>query len=352
VCQSLGIIIVTFNSAETIGRCLASLKDNAVEEQILIIDNASKDNTIEIAKASEARATVVANRENVGFSAACNIGLTMCQADLVLFLNPDTIVRPLGIARLRTFLAENRDHVGVGPSVFAEDGQVQRACARRDLTLWRVACQLFWLDQRWPRSRVAASRYYQPFDYNQPIDVECLSGAAMMMRMDAVRRVGGFDETVPLYLDDIDLCRRIRAFGRLAFLPDAAVVHTHNVSGRVLGERAVRLLSLDAGFVYTKRFLGTGAALVYRVLVMLGALQAFIACLAARSSSGQGDAKRLYERGSAYLEWCRSPINAGSRRWREFNSLGAGSANQLAAKGECGELAAVSKVGVSEEAEA
>src|SRR5438874_9906532 len=105
---------------------------------------------------------------------------------------------------------ESDNHcVAVGPRLVNPDGRTWRVSARRLPTLWTEFCDFTTLDRLFDRSRLFARKWYAPWNYDSDRNVECLSGAALLGRTAEVRLLGGFDESVPLYLDDMDLCRRL-----------------------------------------------------------------------------------------------------------------------------------------------
>ncbi len=310
--RSFTALVVTYNSEATILGCLLSLAECGPNHQVVVIDNASTDRTLARIEGAGIKCEIIRNKKNAGFSVACNQGLAKASHEFTLFLNPDAVLLPDSAGTLLSFLVANPDYVGAGPYIHGDDGTVQRACARRHLSLWSATCQLLWLDQLWRHSRLFSRRYYQPFDYDRPVQVECISGAAMMCRTDGVRTVGGFDETVPLYLDDIDLCRKLGRVGKIGFVPTARVEHVHNVSGRQIGDRAVRSLSLEASYVYLRKHAGVMAAVTYRGIVLLASVQAWIAAMLMYAGHRYATASRLYVRASCFLIWVVS--GAGSTR--------------------------------------
>jgi N-acetylglucosaminyl-diphospho-decaprenol L-rhamnosyltransferase len=301
--ELLDVIIVTYNSAKEISQCLAAARHALVgiDARIYVIDNNSSDGTVGVAVKSGAE--IVVNERNEGFSKACNMGLSRGRGKFTLFLNPDCILHMDALRSMLTFLLQQPDYVAVGPRIESAEGDVSRAAARRLPSLWGQCCQLLWLDRIFDGSRLFASTYYQPWAYADERDVECLSGAALMCRSDVLRTLGGLDERVPLYLDDIDLCARLHRYGRLRYIASASAVHYQNRSGRQHGRKVIQIVSLEARRVYFETHHGVGAAAIFRLIVAVSGF-VWIAITPLAFLCGRGEwGRRSAVRGRSFLEW-------------------------------------------------
>ena len=217
-------IVVSHLSEETIGACLARLLEGEGVTQIRVIDNASTDGTMEIVQRyalSDPRVHFVANPDNPGFAVACNQGAADSDAPWLAFVNPDLMVEPETLARLRA-VAEELSPALIGAELVGEDGKPDPAARRRDPDF---AAML---------TSKSARRLSVPQDPGQPVqEVDAVSGALMVVPRTLFRLVGGFDEDYRLHAEDLDLCRRIRTFGgRVAIANDVRVLHVRGVSSR------------------------------------------------------------------------------------------------------------------------
>ena len=217
-------VVVSHFSEETIGACLSRLLASEGVSQVRIIDNASTDGTMEVVQryaSSDSRVHFVANPDNPGFAVACNQGAADSDAPWLAFVNPDLMVEPDTLARLR-LAAEILSPALVGAELVGEDGEPDPAARRRDPDFAAM------LTSR------AARELAVPRAESQPLqEVDAVSGALMVLPRTLFRLVGGFDEDYRLHAEDLDLCRRIRAFGgRVAIANDVRVLHVRGVSSR------------------------------------------------------------------------------------------------------------------------
>jgi hypothetical protein len=223
----LSVIIVSWNVSDLLQQALRSLYEhweNHETLEVIVVDNASTDDTVQQVADHAPEATLIVNHENRGFTASNNQGLEAARGDFLLLLNPDTEIR--GDA-LRTMVDTMRRHSEVGllgPKLLNADGTVQSS-RRRFPTLPILFLESTWLQSITPRSMLV--HYYmkdQPdTDYHQ---VDWVTGAAMLTRREVVQDVGGLDEGFFMYSEELDWCRRIREAGwSIAYTPAAEIVH-------------------------------------------------------------------------------------------------------------------------------
>jgi len=222
--DAIAAIVVTHRSAETIGECLSRLRAADGVAEIRVVDNDSRDGTMEIVQRhaiADPRVRFVANPDNPGFAVACNQGAAESQAPWLAFVNPDCFVGPDSLARMR----DHADALGealVGADLVGEDGARDAAARRRDPAFASML--------RDP-SRRRLGIAFDPSRALQPVDA--ISGALMLLPRALFERVGGFDEGYRLHAEDLDLCRRVRAAGgAVACANDVRVLHVRGVSSR------------------------------------------------------------------------------------------------------------------------
>ena len=222
--DAVAAIVVTHQSAETIGECLSRLRAAEGVAEIRVVDNASADGTLEIVQRqaiADPRVRFIANPDNPGFAVACNQGAADSRAQWLAFVNPDCFVAADSLARLRDH-AESLGDALLGADLVGEDGTRDAAARRRDpdfaAMLRDPSCAQLGVD-------------LDPAQALQP--VEAVSGALMLLPRALFERVHGFDEGYCLHAEDLDLCRRVReAGGVVACANDVAVVHVRGVSSR------------------------------------------------------------------------------------------------------------------------
>ena len=234
------VIIVTFNSADSIEPCLRALREQDGWERI-VVDNASRDQSLDRARATDPDARLIPNCENLGFAAAANRGAQLAAGDLLLFLNPDAVARPGALHALAGAL-QPQGVGAVGGLLLRDDGQPDRGFAvRRFPTTPSMAAEILLLNRLWPRNPWNRRYRCLDLDYTQPQDVDQPAGACLAVRRDAWASVGGFDEKFfPVWFEDVDLCRRLRAQNwRIHYCPQAEFTHSggHSVNQVPLFDR-------------------------------------------------------------------------------------------------------------------
>lgn len=234
--DAVSLIIVNYNSGRYLQSCVASVL-NQVDE-VVVVDNASTDGSMEKLEAifeCDQKLQVVRNRENRGFAAACNQGLEISSGRYLFFLNPDCVLAPETVKRLLEALAGYADVGMVGGLLVNPDGTEQAGGRRAIPTPWRSLVRAFGLSRlaaRWPRLFLDFHLHKQPLPI-QPIEVEAISGACMLVRREAMRDVGAWDAGYFLHCEDLDLCMALRRKGwKIMFVPDARVMHDRGVCSR------------------------------------------------------------------------------------------------------------------------
>ena len=187
----LSIIVVSWNTREILGKCLDSIVQYPPERdyELLVVDNASTDGSAEMVRERYPGAELLVNPANYGFAKANNQAIRHCRGRYILLLNPD--------------------------------GSLQVSCYPRP-TLFREFWRLFHLD----RLRPVAGYPISKWSLDRPQEVDVLMGACLMLRREALDRVGLLDEDYFMYSEEVDLCYRVQRAGwRLYWIPQARIVH-------------------------------------------------------------------------------------------------------------------------------
>ena len=222
----LSVVIVNWNVSDLLRRCLYSILNArySVLIEVIVVDNASTDGSVEMVRAEFLGVHLIANADNRGFPAANNQGIAIARGRYVLLLNPDTELVGDALATMVTFADAHPDVGMVGPQLLYPDGSVQSS-RRRFPTLATAFFESTWLQPCAPRRLL--ERYEvldRPDDAVQ--DVDWLYGAALMARREGVAQVGLMDEDFFMYSEELDWCRRFREAGwRVVYLPTAQIVH-------------------------------------------------------------------------------------------------------------------------------
>ena len=226
----LSIVIVTYNSRADIDRCLESLTEHrpATDHEIVIVDNASPDETARAVRERWPAVRVLDAGGNVGFSRANNIGMRATFGELVLLLNPDTVVPHGALDTLVHILDARPDVAVVGPRLVDLSG-------RAELSFGRMISPLAELRQKTlvkghQRGVPVVAGYVERVT-RVPREVDWVSGACLLVRRKDAEAVGLMDERYFMYTEDVDFCAAIRARGRrVLFAPEAEVVHARGRS--------------------------------------------------------------------------------------------------------------------------
>ena len=224
--HGVSVVIVNYNAGEMLLESVARAHQHA--EQVIVVDNASTDNSIAAMRGEFRKTLIISNDRNLGFAAACNQGAKAAIGDYLLFLNPDCVLEPDAISTL-VEAVHSSEHVGmVGGLLTNPDGTEQSGGRRAIPTPWRSFVRAFGLgllSRRYPRLFQDFALHRQPLP-DMPLEVEAISGACMLIRRDALEDVGLLDEGYFMHCEDLDWCMRFRRKGwRILFVPDARMIH-------------------------------------------------------------------------------------------------------------------------------
>jgi len=267
------VVIVNWNSGESLARCVSSLRAHAPEVRIVVVDNASTDGSLDLRDANGPGTLILRNTENRGFAAACNQGWNICDGDPVLFLNPDTESTPGAVEALRRCLAEEPGAWAAGGNLVGRDGATQAGfTVRRFPTVAAIAAEAFLLHRIWPGNPWTARTRMSGWDHASRMEVEQPAGACLMVRRSALEQLGGFDERyAPAWFEDVDLCRRIRGMGgRILFEPAARFIHQGGASLAHLEPGQFQELFHRNQLRYFEKHFGTDATRKVRRFLVAG----------------------------------------------------------------------------------
>ena len=235
---SIDVVIVAYRSRELLRRCLESLDGYpAGFLRIVVVDNDSRDGTVELVRTEFPEVQVLESGTNVGFARATNAGIRVGHAPFVLALNPDTSVPTNVLERLLEVFNEHPD-VGIcGCRLVREDGSFDHASRRSFPTVLSSLGHFTGLGRR--RSASARLAAYRAPDVDEGV-VDAVNGAFMLMRRAALDEVGLFDEGYWMYMEDLDLCYRFREAGWSTWY-EPSVVASHAKGGSSGPVRSPRL---------------------------------------------------------------------------------------------------------------
>lgn len=226
--MKLSIIIVNYNVEHFLEQCLLSVRKacEKIEAEVIVVDNASVDGSVEMVKEKFPEVLLIANSDNRGFSKANNQGIEESKGEYVLLLNPDTVVEEETFGTCVEFMDKQQDCGGLGIRMVDGKGDFLPE-SKRGLPTPEVAFyKIFGLSALFPRSKRFGRYHLGYLDEYETHEVEILSGAFMFMRKSALDKVGLLDEEYFMYGEDIDLSYRLIKGGYKNFyLPEARIIH-------------------------------------------------------------------------------------------------------------------------------
>ncbi|HEX6813929.1 MAG TPA: glycosyltransferase family 2 protein [Planctomycetota bacterium] len=265
----LSVVVLSWNTKELTLACLRALFAESPRHarEVIVVDNGSEDGSASAIASAFPQVRLVRNAENRLYAAGNNQGAALAAGDYLCTLNSDTEVRPGALDLLVDFLRGNAAYGAAAPRLSDPDGSVQHACQRFP-TLLTALCFDSWWGTFWPGSRVQARYLMRDFDHLQSRDVEQPPGACFVMRTAEWRELGGLDETLALFYNDVDLCKRLAARGRtIRYLADAEVKHHRGASTRNFAKMLVTWHKNRLAF-YSKHWGALGACWI-RICVRL-----------------------------------------------------------------------------------
>lgn len=277
--DSISIIIVTYNSQETIEACLGSIATSApgLTTELIIVDNGSTDGTLDIVRQVDSSAVVVRNEQNLGFATACNQGAAKASGEWLFFLNPDV---ELDNGSIATLLATMRRMPPVGLATLRlrfPDGTFQANC-RNFPTVTNLLFSRGSVMGRllWSRVDPHATVYTLP-DHPDVTAVPAVSATAAAINRDLFHALQGFDTRYFMYMEDTDLSYRLHLYKhRNLFVPQAGAVHGWG-QGAAGGKIFRAWQHHQSVWKYFLKFQATGFALIVLPAILM--LNFFLVCL-------------------------------------------------------------------------
>lgn len=264
----LDICIVSWRARDLLRACLRSVVGSPEAADVIVVDNASADGTVEMLRADFPTVRLIANEENRSFAAGNNQAIRAARSPFLLLLNPDTEVQPGALRALVDVFAEEPRVGAAAAQLILPDGSIQRSC-RSFPEPGPILCDALGFARLFPRSRIFGRYRMRYWDYDTRREVDQPMASALALRRAALDEVGLFDEGFPLYFNDVDLCYRLRQAGwRVVFQPNARVRHHHGQSTRLV--RPIALLDSHRGLIrfYRKHYRGRIGWLGYTAVTL------------------------------------------------------------------------------------
>jgi hypothetical protein len=266
VLQSPGFHLIGNGAAD-----VTTAGDRSLE--VIVVDNASADGSVEMVQADFPGVRVIANDENRGFTVGNNQGIAASRGRLLLLLNPDAELVDDAVTAMAQYLESHPDVALVGPRLTHADGSAQSS-RRRFPTLATAFVESTVLQGLFSHSLLLKRYYMEDLADDVTQEVDWVVGAAMMVRREVVDQVGGLDEGYFMYSEELDWCRRIKGAKspggspwRVAYVPQAQVIHHEGKSSEQA--LAVRHIQFHASKVrYFRKYHGRWASEILRAFLL------------------------------------------------------------------------------------
>ncbi len=270
--NDISIVIVNWNTKHFLIQCLEYLVQirSYIKNEVFIVDNGSTNGSLESVKIFFPEIRFIQNLKNLGFAKAVNQGLRLSEGKYVLLLNPDTVIKEEALIKLKTFM-DNHPDVGIaGAQLINEDGSKQNSIANFPSLVTELLNKrlLRWLlPERFPGKER---------QYHEPIEVDSIIGACMMVRREAIEQVGLMDEDYFLFFEETDLCYRMKRAGwKIYHVPQAQIIHFQGKSAEKEKERA-KVEYYRSRYIFFKKNRGISQWLILLIGLMVKLILSFI----------------------------------------------------------------------------
>ncbi len=267
--MKLSIVIVNYNVRYFLEQCLHSVEDaiKGLEAEVFVVDNNSVDGSNEMVISKFPWITLIANKDNTGFSRANNQAIKVAKGEYILLLNPDTVLEHDTLKRCIAFMDEHPEAGGLGIKMVDGKGKFlpesKRGLPTPDVAFYKI----FGLSALFPKSRTFGKYHLSYLDKDQTHQVDILSGAFMMLRKEAIDKVGTLDETFFMYGEDIDLSYRIIKGGyKNYYFPEARIIHYKGESTKKSSINYV-FVFYNAMIIFAKKHFSQKNARLFSLLI-------------------------------------------------------------------------------------
>jgi len=264
--MDVSVIVVNWNTRDLLAQCLRSVYDTMgdLDFEVIVVDNGSTDGSVEMVRRDFAQVQIIANAENVGFVRANNQAVERCRGRYILLLNSDTKVLPGSLAQTVQFMDAHPNAGLAGVQLLNPDGTFQASYTPFP-TLWREFLILS------GSGRLLIRPTFPSFGPQTEKGAQKIKGyvegAYLMARREAVDQIGGLDERIFMYAEEVDWCHRFhRAGWEVWYLPQAPIIHYGGQSSKQRQSRMEAELYCSRVYFFRKHY-GQAAALCLRILI-------------------------------------------------------------------------------------
>lgn len=231
----VSVVIVNYNVRDFLHQALVSIQKSlkGIKSEIIVVDNASDDGSVEMLHRQFPRVQVISNPGNIGFAKANNQALKQTSGKYILCINPDTVVQEDTIRVMVGYLEDHPEVGMAGCKILNPDGTIELACRRSFPTPWIALTKIVGLSKIFPKTKLFGKYNLTYLNIDETYPVEAVSGSFMMIRKKAIDVVGGLDESFFMYGEDLDWCYRTRKAGwNIAYVHSTQIIHYKGESTR------------------------------------------------------------------------------------------------------------------------
>ncbi len=260
--MKLSIIIVSYNTCDILRNCLLSVfkslgkselnKDG--QSEVIVIDNASSDSSIEMIEKEFPNVNLVRNKENLGFAAANNIGLKKAHSDFILLLNSDTSISENTLGMLFSVARDESEAGVIGTKLVFPNGKLQQSLGFFPTLIKIFAWMTFIDDVPFSSTFIRPYHVTDKSFYRRKRSVDWVSGACLLVKKKVIEKAGYLDDKIFMYAEEVEWCFRIKKEGfDILYIPSIKVVHHKGASG--MGDEAGIIEEFNSLiYIYKKHF--------------------------------------------------------------------------------------------------
>jgi len=227
----LSILIVNYNQKYFARMCVDSLKKSKCnfDFEVIICDNNSHDESLKYLKEASKKDCIklVEPGRNLGYGSGMNFAAREAKGKYVLILNTDITVENNTLQKIVNYMDEHPGIGVLGPKLMYHNGELQHSC-RREFKIFDLFVKRTFLRKVWPFKKRYEKYIMEDFNHESVQEVDLITGAFMLMPRDLYERIGGFDERYFLFMEDFDLCKKVKEEGKkIVYYPEAIALHYH-----------------------------------------------------------------------------------------------------------------------------
>lgn len=296
------IIIVNWNSGIATCNAIEKYLNQSSEKlicKIFVVDNGSDDNSLELLSTKDI--TSIPCKKNIGFSKACNLAYQLCTGDYILLLNPDTESSPENLLPLVEFLETHQDYAITGPAQLDSTGVLLRTCGRF-INFYNALSEVIGLSKLFPKLFVSAP-IMKDWEHDTSRQVDHVMGSYMLIKRNVIKQVGFMDEGYFVYLEDLDLSKRVHQAGYKSFYNhEVAIMHVGGGTGNKDSDKRL-LYYLNSRRYYWRKHLGKFQAVILISISFI--IEPFLRCLDALIKNGRPTIKEILW---AYIHYIKGAL--------------------------------------------